>query len=520
MKLHPHNCKASLTTALGILAFAWLPGLQAQTSTWDGGGANDNWTTAANWVGDTAPVSGTSASILFTGSTRLTPFANASYNISRIEFLSGASSFDLVGTGTLSPFSINATTTAAIVNNSSVLQTVSAPMSFTTSNLSYTFNAAAGDLWINSNIAASNNRLVLTGSAGRTITLSGTLSGSGSTTASLALNTANLNLVMKNANTYTGQTFISRGTAYVQTNNAFGTGTLIQLAQNTTPTDASAILIDGAYSVGQNIILNKTVATGTATTTLGGSSAHNSSFTGNITMGSTGTFGRALTVTAANGGTVTFSGNILTSGTDNSDSITKTGQGTVVFSGSNTYKGTTQINAGTLLVNGTHSGGGAYTVASTATLGGTGTITEAVNVNSGGFLLAGNGALASGTLTIAGNTNFADGSTIELTLGAAGAHSSLARSSGTWTFDSDQAFNFINLGATVGFYDNIITGLAGNPGVGSWTIANAGWVGTFAYDGSNNVDLTLSAVPEPTSIALIVIGLGFTVLFRRRMRRA
>ncbi|HRJ71351.1 MAG TPA: autotransporter-associated beta strand repeat-containing protein [Terrimicrobiaceae bacterium] len=520
MKLHPHTFKASLTTALGILALSWLPNAQAQTSTWDGGAANNNWTSAANWVGDTAPVSGTSTVLLFTGSNRLTPFADASYNISRIEFLAGASSFDLVGSGTLSPFSINGTTTAAIVNNSSVLQTISAPMAFTTSNLSYTFNAAAGDLQINSNIAASNNRLILTGSAGRTVTMNGTLSGAGSAVASLVLNTANLNLVMKNANTYTGQTFISRGTAYVQTNNAFGAGSTIQLAQNTTPTDAASILIDGAYSVGQNIILNKTVATGTATTTLGGSSAHDSSFTGTITMGSTGTFGRALTVTAANGGKVTFSGNILTSGTDNSDSITKIGQGTVVFSGSNTYKGITQINAGTLLVNGSHSGGGAYTVASTATLGGTGTITEVVNINSGGFLLAGTGTAASGTLTIAGNTTFADGSTIELTLGASGVHSTLARSSGTWTFDSDQAFNFINQGATAGFYDNIITGLAGDPGVGSWTIANAGWVGTFAYDGSNNVDLTLSAVPEPTSVALFVASLGFAVFFRKRTRQA
>src|SRR5438034_9974512 len=27
-------------------------------STWDGGGANANWTTAANWVGDVAPQAG------------------------------------------------------------------------------------------------------------------------------------------------------------------------------------------------------------------------------------------------------------------------------------------------------------------------------------------------------------------------------------------------------------------------------------------------------------------------------
>ncbi len=46
-----------------VLAFA----------TWDGGGADNKWTTAANWVGDVAPVAG--ADLLFpTGVARLAMF--------------------------------------------------------------------------------------------------------------------------------------------------------------------------------------------------------------------------------------------------------------------------------------------------------------------------------------------------------------------------------------------------------------------------------------------------------------
>jgi autotransporter-associated beta strand protein len=41
------------------------------TFTWDGGGADDNWSTAANWVGDKAPRDGDS--LVFTGATRQTP---------------------------------------------------------------------------------------------------------------------------------------------------------------------------------------------------------------------------------------------------------------------------------------------------------------------------------------------------------------------------------------------------------------------------------------------------------------
>jgi hypothetical protein len=89
-----------------------------------------------------------------------------------------------------------------------------------------------------------------------------------------------------------------------------------------------------------------------------------------------------------------------------------------------------------------------------------------------------------------------------------------------WSFQSNQIFTFIDLGATIGTYNNIITGLASDPGTSNWTITNSGFVGTFSFDGAN-IDLALTIVPEPDTWfagALAFAALGYTQ--RRRFVRA
>src|SRR5438132_9211577 len=68
----------------GFVITACAVSLDAQT--WSGQGSNDNWTNGQNWVGGIAPVSSSSTYVHIAGSTRLTPVADVSYVLNRLDF--------------------------------------------------------------------------------------------------------------------------------------------------------------------------------------------------------------------------------------------------------------------------------------------------------------------------------------------------------------------------------------------------------------------------------------------------
>lgn len=123
--------------------------------------------------------------------------------------------------------------------------------------------------------------------------------------------------------------------------------------------------------------------------------------TGLVTQGAAG-----LTL-AATSGTNTYSGKITGTGT-----LTKNGAATQILTGNNGF-GPVAINAGTLLFNGTNTTG-AITVS--GVLGGTGSVSGAVTVNSGGHIAPGASieSLGVGPLTLNA------GSVIDYDLGASG----------------------------------------------------------------------------------------------------
>jgi len=56
-----------LRTTVAAVCTVYACTANAAVFTWDGGGADNNWQTAANWVGDIAPDSDGTASLVFAG---------------------------------------------------------------------------------------------------------------------------------------------------------------------------------------------------------------------------------------------------------------------------------------------------------------------------------------------------------------------------------------------------------------------------------------------------------------------
>jgi autotransporter-associated beta strand protein len=141
------------------------------------------------------------------------------------------------------------------------------------------------------------------------------------------------------------------------------------------------------------------------TMTIGGQNTSGiNTYANPIILGLTANKGKSVTLVAAAGGEVDFTGGILPNGADTTAGV-KVGDAThggiVKFTSANTYAGGTTVANGTLLVNnttGSGTGSGAVTVNSGGALGGAGIINGATTVNSGGTLLAGTTAI--GTLTI------------------------------------------------------------------------------------------------------------------------
>jgi autotransporter-associated beta strand protein len=180
-------------------------------SIWNGGGADNNWSTSANWSGVALQAN---SPLVFAGTTRLTPNNDtaAGTEYAGVTFNSGSGAFVIGGNA----INLN----GDVVNNSSNLQTINLNLAMQANT---NFNAASSDLAIGGNISGAFS---VTKLGSHTLTLSG-------------------------ANNYSGTTTVSAGTLVVGANGALpansnvavnGTSTL-QLATNTGLTTFSAITL-------------------------------------------------------------------------------------------------------------------------------------------------------------------------------------------------------------------------------------------------------------------------------------
>jgi autotransporter-associated beta strand protein len=243
-----------------------------------------------------------------------------------------------------------------------------------------------------------------------------------------------------------------------------------------------------------------------------------------------------------NANTATVSGAIVNNGGGTAGLI-KGGAGTLVLNNTNTYNGTTTINAGSLLVyNTTGSGTGTGSIAvnnSGTTFGGgtttgVGGVSGSVTVGNGANLAPSNssgatGILKTGALTLMSGSNFQvdiNGTTVGtgydqlgVTGGASIAGSHLLVSVGAAFTQAAVGDKFailsnITAGAISGQFQGLSEGATFNSGSDQFMITYLGNAG----DGTNGNDivLTLTAVPEPSTWVAGGLALASLILIQRR----
>lgn len=165
--------------------------------------------------------------------------------------------------------------------------------------------------------------------------------------------------------------------------------------------------------------------------------------------------------------------------------VTKTGAGTVALHGANTYTGETKIQVGALLLEGSHTLGGTFTVSGDAKLGGNGSTTSGVTVQTGGKL----------GVDISDWTGSAGSGFSDLQIGS-------LNCAGTWVLhvtsatayanftEEAKTFAFLNVTGTSNFIPaNVTVDAEGFTGAGSWSVQQTGQALELVYNPSGDTRL-------------------------------
>lgn len=499
---------------LGVMQSAGF----AATYTWTGGGSDNWWSNADNWYGSAIPINDGTADIVLTGNVNTSIQVDSAWNIKTLTFNSSAGTFALSGHA-LTVQGASSANTQAIANQSGNVQTINNALTAATDQ-GWNQTDAVGQLVINGNVTLNANVTAIN-SVG-SIVLNGSVAGPSAYKTLKRTNSGTLEL--NGPSTYpmdAGTVQYYSGTVLVGNSQAFSgarSTAYIKMGNSGSSFSNTKLLTKGAVTVGLPITVVSTPSAYIPFVTLGGQTADTSVFSGNITLGDSGSDKEVsqITVTAALGGVVRFTGNFQrpttyktpTDPNNPRDFLTKEGAGTVILQGSdNNYQGYTYIQEGTLQVDGTlTSGGRPVIVRSGTTLSGIGSIARYVSVS---------GAIAPGASIGTLTTNevyFETGGKLLIELGNA---------------ISDKLVVNGNLGIANG---SLV--LSGTPsGVSSLVIAtySGTLTGTFSsitglptgaaidYGTRSNSQITL-LIPEPASMGLLGLGTALVTL-PRRMRK-
>ncbi len=285
-------------------------------SMWDGGGADNNFRTAANWVGDVVPIPG--SVLQFAGTTRIGP---------NNDFAAGTAFSGIVFDATaLAPFNITGNT----INLTGDI-TDSVAGTTDTLNLNLALQAAP-------TISIVSGGALVIGPVGGT---GGIVSGN------FGLNvTGGGTLTLGMANTFTGPLSVSGGsTVLVSSEGTVGSGAPLGLVP-TVGTPGRLILNNGTLSSGTftspasfTLNSNRGIALG----------PNSGSSSGIFVVPQNANFSMtAYTSGAYTGATTLTYGGVIANNSGGVGNLIKTGFGGLTLSGANTYSGSTTVQVGTL----------------------------------------------------------------------------------------------------------------------------------------------------------------------------
>jgi len=400
-----------------------------------------------------------------------------------------------------------------------------------------------------------------TGTSTLTISGGGTYGGvisNGSGITALALTGGNL--LLGGSNTYTGATAVTGGTLTLNGSLAAGSAVSVNGATlagsgtaNGTVTGTNAIINGSNLTLGATELYGASTLAGITTAT---SITDNS---GTLTVSGTTT----SDVTVKSGATLAGSGQVIGTVSGNSATINGRGLsiGVTTLSGSSTLSGyniasSVTVKSGTTSLTGTTRSTGTLLVSAGATLNANGTIAGSASVSGvlkGNSTVTGNLTLTSGTLspgnssgitTVEGNFTVDHNSTLvaQVSGTVAGISYDQVKVSGNVSLDGTldlSTLTGLTLGSTITLVDN--TGNGTTTGYfstiltsdSSYTVtSNSDYTftsGTTEYllsfsansdGGASFNDVTLTVVPEPSTWAILVGGIGMLAFVQSLRRRS
>ena len=494
---NPFNRQNAIFASGFRVAFALslLTAASHAANIWDGGGADGNWSTIANWDNDLLPAFPV-ALTFGSGNQLASNNDQTGVTVNGITFDASAGAFTLSGNSVLLG--------GNVTNNSTSLQTLALPLDLTANR---TFNAASGNLAVTAGISGASFGITKSGTG--TLTLSGTNSNTGTTVISagtLKLGASNTLTAAGPINFPTGTTGILDLAGFAQTtgiltagtNTAGNAGTVTSSASGGSLTINTGNTNGGTFS--QTAFTN---GTGTLALTLLGSNPPN-----NVQIqNTTNSFSGGLTIKSSSAGSLT-SANLATAGGLTAQTLQGVRSGNASAIGS----GSILIDNGQLFITSSQSiansisftaRGGVLHMESTggsATGGFTGTITNpgglvVANSNSGnsnivkfGNVSGFTGTLAIDTTSIGGlafNETSAGNSAMNLLWYGNGTNGGTGRVQYRGTGDATLAFGDLN---------NLNSGAIGSTMSGIIENATASTTATFSIGNSNTTPATFQGV--------------------------